>query len=665
MSTPPQNLSSPNAEESEFSGVSLRAILLGLLLVVVLDSLAIYVRYVFHGSLMTYSHIPMAMLIGFVLMMFLGAIISRGTGVVLHTSEWHTILCMGIVGAAIPCFGLSGYLIGYMATPYYFATETNAWDRYLHPYISSWLVPNNEAKAVTWFFEGLPGGAEVPWDAWFLPLLWWTSVVIAAFVVLGCVAVIFRKQWVQNERLVFPAMAPLIDMASNPGSGERALPEFTRDPLFWIGFWIAFGMIAWNCLNYFLPGFPRFPIYSGRWYWIDRQFPPIRGFLGLFTIFFSYFASLDVLLSIWLFDLLFIIEGGALNQMGLTAISPYYYRGVYYWQTKGAFVVLVASIFWVARRHLFEVFKKAIRPETPIDDSNEPISYRTAVVGLILGLVYMWVWMVRIGFDPVQAAGVLPAVIFTYVGMAKIMADTGLPYTNVPAGPWGLVAPFLGSHDVTPSTRVALRFSNLINSHFKGLFLPALSHAGRVAEGIRTNRRQLMAAIVLAFILSLMLSNLLTLHLGYRDGAYNFNSWEIVRAGERHFAATATSVKNVLIKPPTNPAYVDHPENIGFFGIGGGVMALLIYLRYRFVWWPLHPVGLAISGSYLARRTSFTIFAAWLIKLVMLKVGGPAVYRKSRPFFVGMLVGYVMGVALSTFLDMGWFPERGHIVHRF
>jgi len=76
-------------------------------------------------------------------------------------------------------------------------------------------------------------------------------------------------------------------------------------------------------------------------------------------------------------------------------------------------------------------------------------------------------------------------------------------------------------------------------------------------------------------------------------------------------------------------------------------------------------VGLAISGSYLARRTSFTIFVAWVIKLVMLKVGGPAVYRKSRPLFIGLLVGYVLGVAFSAWVDVMWFPERGHVVHRY
>ncbi len=76
-------------------------------------------------------------------------------------------------------------------------------------------------------------------------------------------------------------------------------------------------------------------------------------------------------------------------------------------------------------------------------------------------------------------------------------------------------------------------------------------------------------------------------------------------------------------------------------------------------------LGLAISGSYLARRTAFTIFVAWLIKLVMLKVGGPGFYRKSRPLFVGLLVGYVLGVAFSAGIDMIWFPERGHYVHRY
>ena len=393
--------------------------------------------------------------------------------------------------------------------------------------------------------------------------------------------------------------------------------------------------------------------------------PPINGFLGLFTIFFSYFASLDVLLSVWLFDLVFILEGGWLNRIGMTAISPYYYRGVTYWQTKGAFVVLVASVFWVARGHLGGVARRALKRDPSVDDRDELVSYRGSLVGFVVGLVVMWLWLVRAGFEPVYGILLLASVIFTYVGMAKVIADTGLPYTNVPAGPWGLVAPFLGGQAIGAETRVALRFSSRVTSHFKGLFLPSLIHVGKISDGLAGQRRKLMASVGAAFLVSLLVSCFLMLKTGYEQGAYNFAGWEITQAGPRHFAGTAKSVKDFLKGKAGQPVYSENPEHVGFFALGSVAMAALIYLRHRFVWWPLHPVGLAISGSYLTRRTSFTVFIAWLIKVVMLRVGGPSIYRKSRPLFVGLLVGYILGVALSAGIDAVWFPERGHYVHRY
>ena len=57
----PVDVSSP--AHQNLGPITLRSVLLGLFLVVILDVVAIYVRYVYHGSLMTYSHVPMAMLI--------------------------------------------------------------------------------------------------------------------------------------------------------------------------------------------------------------------------------------------------------------------------------------------------------------------------------------------------------------------------------------------------------------------------------------------------------------------------------------------------------------------------------------------------------------------------------------------------------------------------
>ena len=164
--------------------------------------------------------------------------------------------------------------------------------------------------------------------------------------------------------------------------------------------------------------------------------PPIRGYLGIFTIFFAYFASLDVLFSIWFFDLIFILEGGWLSNLGYRAISPYYYRGVYAWQTRGAFVVLVAAMFWVSRRHLRDVVLKALGKDDRVDDRDELMSYRMALGGLLASLGYLYLWLMRMNFDPIQGFLLLIAVIFVYVGMAKIMADTGLPFTSVPLVPY-------------------------------------------------------------------------------------------------------------------------------------------------------------------------------------------------------------------------------------
>lgn len=652
-----------------------RAVLLGLGLVVGIDVLAIHVKYLLpRGPMMAYSHVPMVVLIGFVLMLLVGAVVARGTRQPLSPSEWHTILAMGIVGAAVLLYGYSGYLISYMGAPHYFATGENEWANYLHPYISEWLFPGNEEQAVTWFWEGLPRGAQLPWGKWILPLFWWGGLTLAAFVLYACVTTIFRKQWIHYEKVAFPAMAPLVEMASHPGDGKGFLPAFTRNTLFWIGFWIVFGMIAWNCVNYFIPTFPQFPIYAqgsaahqgGRWIWIDRNFPPIYGILDIFTICFSYFATVEVLFSIWFFDLLFILEGGLLNRIGFVATSPYYYSGVCSWQTKGAFFFLVLSTTWAARSQIRDVFWKALDPQAPVDDRDEPLSYRTAVAGLAISLIYIWVWLVRIGFDPFQAVLLIFGAIFTYLGLARILSDTGLPYVNAPIwGGWGLVSPFLDGESIHASTRVAARTSGVLLSNFKGSFLPALSQAGRVAEGVQVeSRRQLTGAVFLAFVTSVVTCVLVTLYLGYRHGALNFTGWVAIRSGNPHYDRTAKSVRSFLMQDTDAPIFIEHPDQFAFFVLGALATALLFLLRRRFPWWPLHPVGLTISGSFLARRTSLTILVAWLIRWITVKVGGASSYQKSRPLFLGLLVGYVLGVVLSLFIDLIWFPEQGHMVHR-
>ena len=59
-----------------------------------------------------------------------------------------------------------------------------------------------------------------------------------------------------------------------------------------------------------------------------------------------------------------------------------------------------------------------------------------------------------------------------------------------------------------------------------------------------------------------------------------------------------------------------------FTGIGAGLMGVLTYVRYRFVWWPVHPIGFATGTFYIMNWVWFSVFLAWFFKTIILKYGG-------------------------------------------
>ncbi len=70
------------------------------------------------------------------------------------------------------------------------------------------------------------------------------------------------------------------------------------------------------------------------------------------------------------------------------------------------------------------------------------------------------------------------------------------------------------------------------------------------------------------------------------------------------------------------------------------VMAFLLFMSYRCLWWPLHPLGLAASPIGWAMQVIwFSIFLGWLAKFIILKVGGLKLYRGARPVFLGLILG--------------------------
>jgi len=59
----------------------------------------------------------------------------------------------------------------------------------------------------------------------------------------------------------------------------------------------------------------------------------------------------------------------------------------------------------------------------------------------------------------------------------------------------------------------------------------------------------------------------------------------------------------------------------------------------RFFWFPLHPVGYALSGNWSTNLLWLSLFIAWFVKLILLRYGGLRLYRRAVPFFLGLIIG--------------------------
>ena len=88
-----------------------------------------------------------------------------------------------------------------------------------------------------------------------------------------------------------------------------------------------------------------------------------------------------------------------------------------------------------------------------------------------------------------------------------------------------------------------------------------------------------------------------------------------------------------------------------YTGLGMGVAGLLTALRMRLTWWPLHPVALPLSTIWYTDTYFISVFLAWGIKAIVLKFGGANLYRRTRPFFVGIILGEATCAGVWTMVD--------------
>ena len=83
-------------------------------------------------------------------------------------------------------------------------------------------------------------------------------------------------------------------------------------------------------------------------------------------------------------------------------------------------------------------------------------------------------------------------------------------------------------------------------------------------------------------------------------------------------------------------------------GIGLLISILLVLMRARFFWFPLHAAGYVVTSNKTMSFFWFSIFLSFAIKYVYLKQGGLRLYRRAIPFFLGLVLGECVATSFGA-----------------
>ena len=629
-------------------GVTVRAVLVGAVLCALMTAAEPFGVLVVHGSALCADFSTGgAIFLFFVLIFAVNAVLRRlSPPLGLATGELVTVYVMLVLAAAIPSWGFTMNLMGLIGGVRYHASPENRWSQLILPYVAQWLTPTDEA-AVRYFFEGLPPGEALPWRVWVVPLAWWSTFILAVYLAMIAIVSLLRRQWVEHERLAFPLAQLPLEMASTDRP-TAAWPKLFRSRLMWAGFAVPMLVLGYNGLQKYLTGMPPLQLHT-----YVQLVPGVLA--AVFSIRFeviglSYLVNTDVLLSLWVFTWYFMLQQAVFSKIGFTIGQ----RGLYMYpsfpteayQSFGAMTAYVGIGLWVARRHLRRVFGKALRGRGDVDDSGELLSYRAALIVLLVALVYVIAWMVRAGMEVHHALVFVVAGLIAFLALTKIICEAGLAYARTAVTPSGFTHTVFGPAGLGPAGIVNLGLMMSWSGDTRTVVMTSAATGAKLGHSAGVGSRRLFGAMVVALVVGLVSSMAAVLLIGYGYGGMNLGGWQFVGMTP---ATGSWMLRHTRIEAGTSGGMA--LPKMGFMGIGAALMAVLSLCRYRFPWWPLHPAGLAVGLTHPTYHVWFGFFLAWLVKVIVLRLGGIALYRRTRPFFLGMVLGAFTAAGLWLVID--------------
>lgn len=622
---------------SRRTNVTLRAFALSTLFIALSCWWVKWAEILVHTTMVSESAPPIPALATIIFLVVLNSILRRwGYRWHLQRGEMLAIYAAVCIGATVPGHGIIKSLFPAVAVPFYFATPENQYAE-LQKHIPAWFVPH-DLEVLRQMYEGAPD-ARVPWGAWALPLCLWTLFFVVLFGTLFCFVVILRKQWTDNERLTFPLLYLPLDLTEE--KPQRDLPPFFHDPLMWTGVSVSVLYNLLNILNAYNPSVPAL----GYGYDIGALFTekplsamrPMNFYYRPDLTGLGYLVPLDISFTIWVSYLFLRGEAVIFNMLGYEVAGLPFDQE----QGAGAYGAIALLLLWLARRHLKNVTVNGLRLIVRRGRSKPSTVEPLALVGAILGTLFLWGWCYLAGMMLwVTAAYFLLIFAFALV-YARIRAETGAPmiwmfpfYQQKKMILFTLgSAPFMPGGDLATLTVFSSLywlsrgyFPSMIGYHIDNL---------KLADEAHLSRRSMTALMFFALVAGLVGSYWIFLTSYYEYGA-NVLEGGTTQGGYRTLVALGEY--NELIGFTRAPKPTDWWRT-GFMISGFGMAMGLGVLRTVLLRFPLHPLGYAMATAY-GTRIWGPFFLVWLLKWLILRTGGAKLYRRYVPMFIGLALGH-------------------------
>jgi hypothetical protein len=501
--------------------------------------------------------------------------------------------------------------------------------------VPSWMVVK-DPRALGAFYMGQETIFSPPVHRpWLVPLAMWLLFLFSLYAVMIGLNLLFRKQWTENEKLAYP----IIQMPFILATETDAL---FKSRLFWLGTGIASFISLMNGLHILFPVVPGIPIvqivnlqsFFTERPWVDMGAVWVSFYP--FAIGLCFFMPLDLAFSCWFFFFFWKMQRvwaahvGAHGMPGFPFIEE---------QTAGGYYAIALIAIWITRHHFVRVGRLFLG--YPVDNATpwDRIESRLAASLVIVGGTVIFLFWYLAGMEAWVVITVFTMYFLISISITRMRAELGPPAHDLHfIGPGKQIMRFFGAGNMVsahPQSVVLLGFTHFFNRVYRCHPMPHSLEGLRIAERLKTGYGPAVAAQAIAVFCGGVFGffALLWMHAKYGGSA------QILGPGDILGRETWEFVNIWFVAPEKHTWGGTNAIFAGLFSALG-----LAALRMHLAWFPLHPVGYAVSGSYNMELLWMCVFTAWLVKLILLKYGGAKAFRPAVPFFVGLMLGdFVMG----------------------